>query len=239
MRQQLGESLPGTMSIFARGLGVSTQSFDKMLRSGGLTATDVLLPVSAQLKAETASSATNAGDSTGASFNRFNNSVKELQVNFGATLLPAIKIAMNGLADAIALVSDNGWNLVKAFAAIFATGFKLLHIPLQRIFQELQNLSVEQSSISAKKSTLTSLDRDELQKLAKREQEIVERQAELSIKTGAVQSGIQSAVDFSTQLYSDPRFIDQRPQIESTLKMALAAQRELNDFLRGVFKTRW
>ncbi|MGB3205179.1 MAG: serine hydrolase [Crinalium sp.] len=382
IRLQLGEALPGTMSIFARGLGVSIQEFDKKLRSGGLTATDVLLPVSAQLKAETASSATNAGDSTGASFNRFNNSVKELQVNFGATLLPAIKIAMNGLADAIALVSDNGWNLVKAFTAIFTTGFKLLHIPLQRIFQELasaiisatgalvkfmpvllrflgnfalitvafeavsnlwnlstrkapgqeiaersadslktmkaalvetreeaeklsaikppgwfgtdwfnldlirkplknifgdgfqteeerlksdaqvaagdvignsldavgevqklvqnrglfqelQNLSVEQSSISARKSTLTSLDRDELQKLAKREQEIVERQAELSIKTGAVQSGIQSAVDFSTQLYSDPRFIDQRPQIESTLKMALAAQRELNDFLRG------
>ena len=150
IKLQLGEVLPGTMSIFAKGLGTSVEGFNKMLQSGSLGA-EALIPVANALDAETASASVGAANSGAAAFNKFNNSVKELQVSLGTTFLPVVKAVMTGLAEAIKLVATHGWGLTQAFTAIYLAGFKLLDINLIRFFKELSSafLTLTESLVKA------------------------------------------------------------------------------------------
>jgi tape measure domain-containing protein len=90
LRQQLGESLPGALQIFAKAMGKPNDEFIKMVENGQVTTRD-LIKFGAALKTEFAGAASQAADSAQASFNRFGNAWLDL----------SNKMANNGFLDAV------------------------------------------------------------------------------------------------------------------------------------------
>lgn len=90
LRQQLGESMPGAIQLFAKAMGVGNAEFIKMVQNGEVTTRD-LIKFGQSLKAEFGGAAAQAAESAQASFNRFGNAWFDLSA----------KMANNGFLDAI------------------------------------------------------------------------------------------------------------------------------------------
>lgn len=78
LRQQLGESLPGALQLFAKGMGVSNAEFIKMVENGKVTTRD-LIKLGTALKSEFGAAALEASNSSQAAFNRLGNTWMELK----------------------------------------------------------------------------------------------------------------------------------------------------------------
>lgn len=96
LRQQLGESMPGAIQLFAKAMGVGNAEFIKMVENGQVTTRD-LIKLGNGLRNEFAGAAMEASNSAQASFNRLGNSWLEMKA----------KMAESGFLDAIARSADN------------------------------------------------------------------------------------------------------------------------------------
>ncbi|MBD2072677.1 tape measure protein [Phormidium sp. FACHB-592] len=103
LRQQLGESLPQAMGVFARAAGVSTGEFSKMVESGTV-GSDFLVKAAQQMSAESTVAMASMADSTQASIGRMDNSIYEVQTRVGQGLLPLEKLKADAIAASINLV---------------------------------------------------------------------------------------------------------------------------------------
>lgn len=90
LKQQLGESLPGALQVFAKAMGVSNDQFIKMIENGQVTTRD-LIKLGQGLKNEFGAAAEEAAKGAQAAFNRFGNALFDLKN----------KIAEGGFLDSV------------------------------------------------------------------------------------------------------------------------------------------
>lgn len=96
LRGQLGERLPGAFGIAARSMGVTQQALGKMLERGEVLATDFLPKFAAEMHKTFGQAALASTDSATANFNRFDNSLLQLQLTFGEKIMPTVTAFLNG-----------------------------------------------------------------------------------------------------------------------------------------------
>ena len=99
LRRQLGNALPGAFSIAARSMSMTTQEFEKLVRSGGLIATDFIIPLTRQLEQEFGPGVARAAETASAAFAKFGNEVTLLKDRLGQSFLPVIKEVTNALTE--------------------------------------------------------------------------------------------------------------------------------------------
>lgn len=111
LKQQLGDVLPGSMSIAARAIGVTNAELEAMMKNGEL-GIDSLVKFTQQLELEMSSGVTDAAGSAQASMNRFGNAIYQVQATLGKQMLPvqsmgldALTNILNGLPGLISVVS--------------------------------------------------------------------------------------------------------------------------------------
>ncbi len=90
LKQQLGESLPGALQIFAKAMGKSNGEFIKMIENGQVTTRD-LIKLGQGLRKDFGGAAEEASKGAQAAFNRFGNALFDLQN----------KIASSGFLDTV------------------------------------------------------------------------------------------------------------------------------------------
>ena len=90
LRQQLGERIPGAITIMARALGVSEIKLNKMLEQGQVLSKDFLPKFASQLEKDLGGGAEAAANSTQAALNRMKNSYDEFLLYVGQKLTPAV-----------------------------------------------------------------------------------------------------------------------------------------------------
>jgi tape measure domain-containing protein len=101
LRGQLGDALPGALSLMAKGLGLTEQELGKLIESGNLLANDAL-PALADALAQLAPK--NGGEVTGlvAEFNRLKNVVLEAStILTGGAFGQAVGAALDALSGAV------------------------------------------------------------------------------------------------------------------------------------------
>lgn len=118
LRQQLGDSLPGAMSIAAKGLGVTSDQLIKMVESGNLAAKD-FFPAFRKGLEDSFGSSDKAVQGLTQSFARLGNKFTELyQQAYDSTAWRALGTAVDAVTDNFnALVTTVG-TLGKAWAAL-------------------------------------------------------------------------------------------------------------------------
>lgn len=95
IRGQLGERIPGALAIASRAMGVSQQSFNKMLDDGKIYAEDFLPKFAKELKNTFVDGMPAAANSMQAAINRKNNAIISFKRAFGDVLRPAITGLLN------------------------------------------------------------------------------------------------------------------------------------------------
>lgn len=126
LRQQLGESLPGALSVAARSMGMTTKQFSQMVERGEVLSSDFLPKFAQQLSAESASGVAGASKSTQASLNRLNNTLYEFQVAIGSAFLPLQKVSADATIKgikALTRVLEFLMKILPAVAAAYSIGF--------------------------------------------------------------------------------------------------------------------
>jgi tape measure domain-containing protein len=128
---QLGERMPGALSIASRAMGVSTQELYKMMEQGKLMASDFLPKFASQLKKELGGAAAEASANAQASVNRFYGSLEKLKQSIvgsglGKNMTAQIELAansINSLADHID-VATSALKTGAEIAAVYLLVFK-------------------------------------------------------------------------------------------------------------------
>lgn len=106
LRGQLGERIPGAFSIAAKSLGVTTAQLNDMLKKGEVLSKDFLPKFAAELQRTFEGALPQAVNSLQANMNRFNNTVTELKVNLGTSLIPVITPLLQQLGKAVGFFSE-------------------------------------------------------------------------------------------------------------------------------------
>ena len=145
LRGQLGENLPGAVQIMGRALGVTTLELDKFLEQGQLSA-DALVPFARQLRREFATGVPDAIDSAAASFNRLNNSIRQMQQS----------IAQSGLLEFIADVVDGARELGEITGAFERQGLLGIEEINRRLFLARSQIEEIGPDIGALRAALES-----------------------------------------------------------------------------------
>jgi tape measure domain-containing protein len=147
LRQQLGDSLPGALSLMAKGLGIAERDLNKLVESGGLLATDAL-PALATALVELGPKGGGAVEGITASFNRLKNVISETATTItDGAFGKAAGIAFEGLSFAVerlafgaALVGESftvaGKQIGTVLGAVVSGDFKNLSDALAQIEQE-------------------------------------------------------------------------------------------------------
>ncbi|MFD1709851.1 tape measure protein [Ottowia sp. GY511] len=100
LRQQLGESLPGALSLAAKGLGLTEQQLIKLVESGGLAARDLFPALAESLK-----SMQGANDGLQGSWERLKTAINGVMTSIGdAGGMQVMTMAVKGLAVALGVV---------------------------------------------------------------------------------------------------------------------------------------
>lgn len=130
LRQQVGESLPGALSIAARSMGMTTMEFSKLVESGELLSSEFLPKFAQQLAAESSTGLAGSAGSAQASLTRLGNSITDLQTSIGESILPVQKIGADVLVGAIGaliplleMAAKSAIGMGVAFAGQAAIGF--------------------------------------------------------------------------------------------------------------------
>lgn len=136
LRQQLGDSLPGALSLAAQGLGLTDQQLIKLVESGGLLARDLFPALTKALQ----SMAGNV-DTLGGKWERFKNTLNETFVAFGdAGAVDILKGALVGLG---AVLGPIALGLVTIFDTV-TTSIRVVAVSLAAIVNgDLKNLKGE------------------------------------------------------------------------------------------------
>jgi len=130
LRGQLGERLPGAFQIAARAIGVTTQELDKLLRTGSVTAEQLLPALSRELNKTFGSQSEQAAKGLTAQINRMNTAIFDLKIAVGESGL------INFLSSGIELATK----LANALTGVFG-GQKL--DPIQKQISLIQELEEE------------------------------------------------------------------------------------------------
>jgi len=130
LRGQLGERLPGAFQIAARAIGVTTQELDKLLRTGSVTAEQLLPALSRELDKTFGSQSEQAAKGLTAQMNRMNTAIFDLKIAVGESGL------INFLSSGIELATK----LANALTGVFG-GQKL--DPIQKQISLIQELEEE------------------------------------------------------------------------------------------------
>jgi len=130
LRGQLGERLPGAFQIAARAIGVTTQELDKLLRTGSVTAEQLLPALSRELDKTFGSQSEQAAKGLTAQINRMNTAIFDLKIAVGESGL------INFLSSGIELATK----LANALTGVFG-GQKL--DPIQKQISLIQELEEE------------------------------------------------------------------------------------------------
>lgn len=156
LRGQLGERIPGAFQIAARSIGVTTEALDDMLRKGELTAERLLPALAQELRNTFGGEVENAANDAQAAFNRFQNSVFELQAAFANSgLLDSLASAANFLADiGNSVVTSNIEDLESALEDITQQMSILVDLR-DRAFGETRDIFDEQINQLANLAELT------------------------------------------------------------------------------------
>ena len=131
LRGQLGERLPGAFQIAARAIGVTTQELDKLLRTGSLTAEQLLPALSKELNKTFGPQAEQAAQGLTAQMNRMNTALFDLKIAIGESGL------ISFLSSGIELATK----LTNALAGVFGGGAKVS--PIQKQVELIQTLESE------------------------------------------------------------------------------------------------
>ncbi|HAX75719.1 MAG TPA: hypothetical protein DCY88_07770 [Cyanobacteria bacterium UBA11372] len=122
LRAQLGDRIPGAMSLSARAMGVTESQLIKMIEAGQVASDDFLPRLGKQLRLQFGEAAkTASGNAQSAIFN-FQNAVTKLQTNLGKALAPTAMVGMNALSaiiQSVAVHMDKLAIAVSAASAIF------------------------------------------------------------------------------------------------------------------------
>lgn len=101
LRRQLGDSLPGALSIGARSMGVTVKEFDKMVESGQVLSKDFLPKFAQEVKNTFSGLLPKSTNSLQANINRLNNEFFLLKDTIGTELKPVMIKALGLLSDFI------------------------------------------------------------------------------------------------------------------------------------------
>ena len=133
LRQQLGDRLPGALSLVARGLGITEAELIKLVEAGGLAARDLFPALIEGLQGM-------KGEATGLSsqWQRFKNILTETAqaagdagwANILATALSALGIVVGALAIAFSFLTEAIFSVIK-MVGIFVGAIVTLRNPLE------------------------------------------------------------------------------------------------------------
>lgn len=146
LRGQLGERLPGAFQIAARAIGVTTQELDKLLRTGQLTAEQLLPALSRELDKTFGSQSEQAAQGLTAQMNRMNTAIFDLKIAIGESGL------INFLSSGIEL----GTKLANVLVGVFGGGKQL--DPIQKQISLIQKLEEELTHIQGLNSIVPIFD---------------------------------------------------------------------------------
>lgn len=90
LKLQLGDSLPGAVTIAARSVDMTTAAFRKAISEGKIMANDFLPRFAEQIREELGGSAKDAAEMARAEFSRFDNTVLELKDSLGDLINDAL-----------------------------------------------------------------------------------------------------------------------------------------------------
>lgn len=135
LRGQLGERLPGAFQIAARAIGVTTAELDKLLRSGSVTAEQLLPALSKELDKTFGSQSEAAAQGLTAQMNRMNTAIFDLKIAIGESGL------INFLSSGIELATK----LAGALTSAFGGGQKLS--PIEKQVSLIKTLEEELASL--------------------------------------------------------------------------------------------
>lgn len=96
LKGQLGDALPGTMSLAARSMNMPISQFQKMVESGKLLADDFLPRFANELNKTFSGGVNEAVNSASANFTDFNNQIFDLSNTVGKELLPTVTAFLQG-----------------------------------------------------------------------------------------------------------------------------------------------
>lgn len=108
LRGQLGEVIPGVMSIAARSMGVTEAELGKLMETGSLFASDFLPKFGRQMQIEFGGASEDASKNLQSSFNRMEGANQKLQESFGQAIAPAIKPAIDAVGASLNLLANYG-----------------------------------------------------------------------------------------------------------------------------------
>lgn len=140
LRGQLGDSLPGALSLTAKGLGLTERELTKLVESGGLLARDLFPALSASLK-----SLSGDADTMTATWEGLKNAATLTATTIGDTgvwdilklALKAVAVPLGGLAVGFSVVTDAVLTTVRvvstAVAAMVSGDFKNLGATIQQL----------------------------------------------------------------------------------------------------------
>lgn len=135
LRGQLGERLPGAFQIAARAIGVTTQELDKLLRTGSITAEQLLPALSRELDKTFGSQSEQAAQGLTAQMNRMNTAIFDLKIAIGESGL------INFLSSGIELATK----LANALTSAFGGGQRLN--PIEKQISLIKQLEGELESL--------------------------------------------------------------------------------------------
>lgn len=118
LRGQLGERIPGAMSIAARAMGVTEKQLGKMMEQGQLMSEDFLPKFAKQLKSEFGDAAKDAAGNAQSAIFATQNAFLELKQGVGEGLQPAAVAVFNTLAEVMKGLAAVAPQLVTALAAV-------------------------------------------------------------------------------------------------------------------------
>jgi tape measure domain-containing protein len=114
LRQQLGDALPGALSLTAKGLGVTTAELFKMVEQGQLTAKEFIPAFTKSLK-----EIEGQANTLTAKWQQLGNAVNKLFQNLGdAGVTDAIKTGLDKVTAAVRLLGDQIGNIAKILGYI-------------------------------------------------------------------------------------------------------------------------
>jgi tape measure domain-containing protein len=120
LRQQLGDRLPGAMSIFARAAGMSEAELNKLMESGQAISQDILPKLSRQFHSEFGEAAKTAGNNAQSSIFKVQNAFLSLQQGIGEGVAPSAMAGLNALSDVLEQVAKVGKEIAIIIAAVSA-----------------------------------------------------------------------------------------------------------------------
>lgn len=121
LRQQLGDSLPGALSLTAKGLGITDQELVKLVESGGLLARDLFPALTASLQ-----SMSGEVNTVSATWERFKNVLSQMSTDAGDTgvwdalriALATLGVVVSGLGAGLGLLVDTMFTFGKVAEAV-------------------------------------------------------------------------------------------------------------------------